>query len=281
MDPYTILGVTTQTPYVDTRKAYFRLCLRYHPDRNPGRDTTEIMQRINDAYDILASRNRPDPQRPSQDSPRQRTYNTTSEPRQPRPASEDLPSYQDTYSTPPRRDIFEALINKASRDLYKIIIQFRQTFRFNVSVADLSVFIERLRLITKIIVYTKTLAPHEVSLIETELLEYLSKVVVRKLGPQDFNIRGTYINEPLKPFLPRLVRMPDVCYDTTDIRFLNIMDKFKEYLPIMDIKDTGNRNHIPFDADIPVDVQRTYAMLYGIDQTTPNLQKILRNYCTL
>jgi curved DNA-binding protein CbpA len=35
------------------KAAYRALSVEYHPDKNPGRDTTHIMQMLNDAYAVL------------------------------------------------------------------------------------------------------------------------------------------------------------------------------------------------------------------------------------
>lgn len=52
-DYYRILGVSFSASKEDIKKAYRKMSLRWHPDRNPGVDVTEMMQDINEAYSIL------------------------------------------------------------------------------------------------------------------------------------------------------------------------------------------------------------------------------------
>ena len=52
-DYYKILGIATNAPKEEIKKAYRTQSMRWHPDRNPGVDTTEQMQDINEAYNIL------------------------------------------------------------------------------------------------------------------------------------------------------------------------------------------------------------------------------------
>ncbi|MCL2428222.1 MAG: molecular chaperone DnaJ [Alphaproteobacteria bacterium] len=53
-DYYTTLGVARDTGADDLKKAYRRLAMQYHPDRNPGDKKAEArFKEINEAYDIL------------------------------------------------------------------------------------------------------------------------------------------------------------------------------------------------------------------------------------
>ena len=52
-DYYNILGIATNAPKEEIKKAYRTQSMRWHPDRNSGVDTTEQMQDINEAYNIL------------------------------------------------------------------------------------------------------------------------------------------------------------------------------------------------------------------------------------
>jgi molecular chaperone DnaJ len=56
-DFYAILGVSRNADASEIKKAYRRLAKQYHPDSNPGQDTTEKFQEINRAYEVL---NNPD-----------------------------------------------------------------------------------------------------------------------------------------------------------------------------------------------------------------------------
>lgn len=52
-DYYKILEVAPEATQEEIKKAYRSQSLRWHPDKNPGMDTTEKMQGINEAYNIL------------------------------------------------------------------------------------------------------------------------------------------------------------------------------------------------------------------------------------
>lgn len=52
-DFYAVLEVPFGASASEIRRAYIRQACRWHPDKNPGRDTHERMLRINEAYVIL------------------------------------------------------------------------------------------------------------------------------------------------------------------------------------------------------------------------------------
>lgn len=56
-DFYQILGVSRSADAKEIKSAYRKLAKQYHPDANPGEDTTEKFQEINRAYEVL---NNPD-----------------------------------------------------------------------------------------------------------------------------------------------------------------------------------------------------------------------------
>jgi len=50
---YDTLGVSKDVSAANLTKAYRRLALTYHPDKNIGKDTSGMFKRINDAYTVL------------------------------------------------------------------------------------------------------------------------------------------------------------------------------------------------------------------------------------
>ena len=52
-DYYAILGIGMHASAEEIKRAYRSKSLQWHPDKNPGRDTTIEMQDINEAYAIL------------------------------------------------------------------------------------------------------------------------------------------------------------------------------------------------------------------------------------
>ena len=53
-DPYKVLGVSPNATDEEIKKAYRKLAMQYHPDRNPGdQEAAKKMQQINDAYDRI------------------------------------------------------------------------------------------------------------------------------------------------------------------------------------------------------------------------------------
>jgi DnaJ family protein A protein 2 len=55
-DLYDTLGVSKTCSEQELKKAYRKLALKYHPDRNPGKESEEKFKSISSAYDILSNK---------------------------------------------------------------------------------------------------------------------------------------------------------------------------------------------------------------------------------
>ena len=53
-NPYEVLGVAKDASDTDIKKAYHKLVMKYHPDKNPGdKSAEEKFKEVNNAFDIL------------------------------------------------------------------------------------------------------------------------------------------------------------------------------------------------------------------------------------
>ena len=57
-DYYEVLGVAKNAEAAEIKKAYRKLALQYHPDRNPGdKEAEEKFKEAAEAYDVLSKKN--------------------------------------------------------------------------------------------------------------------------------------------------------------------------------------------------------------------------------
>ena len=54
IDPYDVLGVARTASSSDIKKAFRKLALKYHPDKNQAPGAEDIFKRVNEAYSLLA-----------------------------------------------------------------------------------------------------------------------------------------------------------------------------------------------------------------------------------
>jgi len=55
-DAYSILGILITATLDEIKSAFRKMAMKWHPDKNPGVDTTEKMQKIIAAYTFLTSK---------------------------------------------------------------------------------------------------------------------------------------------------------------------------------------------------------------------------------
>lgn len=53
-DYYEVLGVSKNASLDEIKQAYRKLALKYHPDRNPSKDSEEKFKEISEAYEVLS-----------------------------------------------------------------------------------------------------------------------------------------------------------------------------------------------------------------------------------
>lgn len=54
---YEVLGVSNDAGEMEIKKSYRKLSLKYHPDRNSTEEAKEMIQKVNEAYEVLSDKN--------------------------------------------------------------------------------------------------------------------------------------------------------------------------------------------------------------------------------
>jgi curved DNA-binding protein CbpA len=110
---YAILGVPATATDEEMKRAYRRLALRHHPDRNPGdRRAEERFKEISEAYAVLM-----DPARRREYDRLRGERTAGSRPRNPKWREEEL--FRDLFRDPRTASIFEELTREWSRMGYR------------------------------------------------------------------------------------------------------------------------------------------------------------------
>lgn len=55
MNPYEVLGISKNATKEEIKKAYRKMAMKYHPDRNKDESSSEKFKEINNAYEILSN----------------------------------------------------------------------------------------------------------------------------------------------------------------------------------------------------------------------------------
>ena len=124
-DYYQILDIDPDSTTEEIRKAYKAASMKYHPDRNPGKDTTSQMQDINEAYAILKD----DDKRSRYDQEYKRFRQESTQASEPSGTSWTYSSY-DIKDESVKRDV-----DDAREYAHNLVEEFMQSLKRNTQVA--------------------------------------------------------------------------------------------------------------------------------------------------
>jgi molecular chaperone DnaJ len=57
-DYYEVLGISKNSTQEEIKRAFRRLAMQYHPDRNKAADAEQKFKEINEAYEVLSDEKR-------------------------------------------------------------------------------------------------------------------------------------------------------------------------------------------------------------------------------
>jgi molecular chaperone DnaJ len=57
-DYYDILGISKHATQDEVKRAFRRLAMQYHPDRNKAADAEQKFKEVNEAYEVLSDQKR-------------------------------------------------------------------------------------------------------------------------------------------------------------------------------------------------------------------------------
>ena len=123
-DYYQILDIAPDATAEEIRKAYKAASMKYHPDRNPGKDTTSMMQDINEAYAILKDNEK----RSRYDQEYSRFKQTTTQMSEPAPTSW-------TYSYDIKDENVKHDVEDAREYARNLVEEFMESLKRNTKVA--------------------------------------------------------------------------------------------------------------------------------------------------
>lgn len=120
-DYYEILGVSSSAHAADIKRAYRKLALLYHPDRNPDPSAELHIKEVNEAYDVLS-----DPEsRRAYDLSRERPFLQTSETQQ-RQRHRD-PAYRRPAGTKARSGY-----KSDNERIYEMMVEYQRPARWTI-----------------------------------------------------------------------------------------------------------------------------------------------------